>query len=178
MRPQAKLLLISWGYTWDPRCCTLRMSEPAPDHPAEASSFRHTVRRWHPYLCLLLLAVPAAVAEPLKMAGVIALGTGHWIGGLATLAFAYMTSLFIVTRLFRIVQPRLLSLSWFSDGRALILTLWRRLLNARVRLGRAYPFLSRLIPNRSKLARDRSRSLFHERPNRHRSASDTRSQPI
>jgi hypothetical protein len=65
-----------------------------------------------------LLAIPVAIAEPLKMAGLIVAGTGHWIDGVGILAFAYVLSFFVVKRLFRIVQPRLLALPWFRGCRA------------------------------------------------------------
>ena len=44
--------------------------------------------------CSLLLAIPVAIVEPLKMAGFVVVGTGHWIDGAAILAlFAYILSL-------------------------------------------------------------------------------------
>jgi hypothetical protein len=85
--------------------------------PAKLPSFRQSIRQLHPYYCLLLLAIPVAIVEPLKVAGLVVVGSGHWIDGIAMLASAYVLSFFIVTRLFRIVQPRLLALPWFREGR-------------------------------------------------------------
>jgi hypothetical protein len=82
---------------------------------------RHSIRKLNPYVCLLLLAVPVGLAEPLKIAGLVGLEKGHWLGGAAILTGGYVVSLFLVTRIFRIVQPRLLALPWFTSTRMRIL---------------------------------------------------------
>jgi hypothetical protein len=101
---------------------------PACTDEKKPRSFRHTVRRLHPYYCLALLALPAAIVEPLKMTGLIVTGSGHWLVGLAMLAAAYALSLSLLNRLFRIVQPRLLALPWFRRSRRMVLRLRRRCL--------------------------------------------------
>jgi hypothetical protein len=63
------------------------------------------------------------------MASLVVVGTGHWIDGAAILACAYVLSLSLVTRIFRIVQPRLLALAWFRHGRAWILKLCHSILD-------------------------------------------------
>jgi hypothetical protein len=80
-------------------------------------TIRRSIRKLHPYICLLLLAVPVGLAEPLKIAGLVGLEKGHWLGGAAILVGGYLLSVFLVTRIFRIVQPRLLALPWFSEIR-------------------------------------------------------------
>jgi hypothetical protein len=82
---------------------------------------RHSIRKLNPYICLLLLAVPVGIAEPLKIAGLVGLEKGHWLGGVAILTGGYLLSLLLVTRIFRIVQPRLLALPWFASTRMSIL---------------------------------------------------------
>jgi hypothetical protein len=81
------------------------------------SRLRQSVRHLHPHYCLLLLAIPLALVEPLKVTGFVALGKGHWSGGLAILTTAYILSISLLTGLFNIVQPRLLTLSWFRTAR-------------------------------------------------------------
>ena len=50
------------------------------------------------------LVVPAALIEPLKLAAVAIAGEGHWITGGIVIVCAYAASLFVVERLFRIVN--------------------------------------------------------------------------
>jgi hypothetical protein len=69
------------------------------------------------------LAIPFAVVEPLKMTGFVALGEGHWFVGLAILTTAYILSVSLLTGLFEIIQPRLLTLSWFRNARGRFLRL-------------------------------------------------------
>lgn len=76
------------------------------------------LRRWigslGPYQSLALLAVPACVVEPMKLAALAVAGEGHWYTGIAMVIGAYATSLLLVERLFVIVKPRLLRLRWFA----------------------------------------------------------------
>ena len=104
-------------------------SAGSPDtNESKPRSFRRTVRHLHPYYCLALLAVPAAIVEPLKMTGLIVTGSGHWLAGLAMLAAAYALSFSLLNRLFRIVQPRLLALPWFRHSRRKALRFRRKCL--------------------------------------------------
>ena len=52
--------------------------------------------------------------EPLKFVAVAIAGDGHWITGMAMIIAAYAGSLFVVERLFRVVKPKLMTLSWFA----------------------------------------------------------------
>lgn len=120
---------------------------------------------------MLLLAIPVAIVEPLKMAGFVVVGTGHWIDGAAMLALAYILSFSLVTRLFRIVQPRLLALPWFRDGRAWILKLWHTILDDVVEKYSATPIIGMLISRMPKLVSDHSRSAFPGRSDQRQRAS-------
>lgn len=75
---------------------------------------RRRIERLGPYPSLILLAVPVAVVEPLKLAAVVVAGNGHWITGAVVVACAYALSLLVVERLFKIVKPKLLTLPWFA----------------------------------------------------------------
>lgn len=91
------------------------------------------VRRWirslGPWQSLALLAVPAFVAEPLKLAALAVAGDGHWYTGVAMMITAYVVSLLVVERLFLIVKPRLLQMRWFAR-------LWAFVIVCRYRLKR------------------------------------------
>jgi hypothetical protein len=77
---------------------------------------RRQIERLRPYPALLILAVPLAVVEPLKLATIFIAGEGHWITGGLVLLFAYAISLFVTHRLFQVVKPKLLTLRWFARG--------------------------------------------------------------
>jgi hypothetical protein len=54
------------------------------------------------------------LVEPLKVAALFIAGKGHWITGTGVLIGAYATSLLFIERLFKVVKPKLLTLSWFA----------------------------------------------------------------
>jgi hypothetical protein len=85
---------------------------------------RRNIQKLSPYASLCLLAVPLMLAEPLKMVAVFIFGSGHWLAGLVVMLCAYAVSVFLVERLFKIVKPKLLTLSWF-------VTIWRKVIDAR-----------------------------------------------
>ena len=77
-------------------------------------SLRRWIVRLGPYPSLLLLALPTAIVEPLKLAAVAVGGKGHWITGTAMIVACYAFSLLVIERLFKIVKPKLLTISWFA----------------------------------------------------------------
>jgi hypothetical protein len=79
--------------------------------------FRRFLSTLGPYQSLLVLAVPLAVVEPLKMLAVFIIGEGRFITGVIVMIRAYAGSLLVTERLFAIVKPKLLNLPWFA-------TLW------------------------------------------------------
>ena len=82
-----------------------------------------------------MLAVPLAIAEPLKLATVFIAGAGHWIASLIAMLFAYAVSLFVTHWLFVLVKPQLLTLPWFARAWALFVAqrnkFWRWLAKTR-----------------------------------------------
>ena len=63
---------------------------------------------------MLLLAVPFAIAEPLKLYGVLLLGKGLLMRGVLVLAFAYLASFLIIERIYHAGRDKLLSIGWFG----------------------------------------------------------------
>src|SRR5690348_7504717 len=84
-------------------------------------SVRRYLQSCNPYISLVVLALPVAIVEPLKLVGVWVFGTGHFLTGTIVIASAYTGSLLVVHRLFKIVKANLLRLSWFT-------WLWQRYL--------------------------------------------------
>ena len=82
---------------------------------------RARIERLPPYPSLVVLGIPTVIVEITKLGAVVVAGEGHWLSGLAFLICAYGASAFGAERLFRIVKPKLLELSWFAR-------LWRRAL--------------------------------------------------
>jgi hypothetical protein len=78
------------------------------------SRLRRAIERLGPHTSLCLLAVPLAIVEPLKLLALVIVGSGHWITGTAAIVSAYALSLLVIERLFLIVKPKLLTLSWFA----------------------------------------------------------------
>jgi hypothetical protein len=90
-------------------------------------SLRRTIEGLGAYPSLLLLGLPTAIVEPLKLAAVALAGEGHWITGTAMIAACYAFSLLVVERLFVIVKPKLLTIPWFA-------TVWEAFVSVRTRL--------------------------------------------
>jgi hypothetical protein len=57
--------------------------------------------------------IPVLLLLPLKFIGVWMLARGHWLGAMATLAVAKLTSVGITAFIFDLTRPKLLQLSWF-----------------------------------------------------------------
>ena len=77
-------------------------------------SLRRSIKGLGPYPSLLLLALPTATVEPLKLVAVAVAGKGHWITGTVMIVVCYAFSLLVVERLFAIVKPKLLTIPWFA----------------------------------------------------------------
>jgi ABC-type transport system involved in cytochrome bd biosynthesis fused ATPase/permease subunit len=75
---------------------------------------RRRIEKLGPYPSLFLLAVPLAVVEPLKLATLFMVGSGHWITGSIAMLCAYAVSLLLTHVLFKIVKAKLLTLPWFA----------------------------------------------------------------
>ena len=77
-------------------------------------SIHRFLDRLGPYQSLLILAIPLAIVEPLKLVALIVIGGGHFIAGVLVMICAYAGSLFITERLFVVLKPKLLTLPWFA----------------------------------------------------------------
>ena len=89
--------------------------------------FRRRIQQLGPYPSLLLLFVPLATVEPLKIVALVVAGKGHWLSGAATIVAAYAMSLLFTERLFRLVKPKLLMLNWFAVIWSKVTSVWSTL---------------------------------------------------
>ena len=90
-------------------------------------SLRRTIEDLRPHPSLLLLGVPTATVEPLKLVAMALAGNGHWITGTVMVAACYAFSLLVIERLFVIVKPKLLTIRWFA-------TVWEAFVSVRTRV--------------------------------------------
>jgi hypothetical protein len=86
----------------------------APPRRRHLQGLRRQIEKLPPYPSLLIVAVPLAVVEPLKLVIVFFAGEGHWIGGAIGMICAYAVSLFLTHWLFGLVKPKLLTIPWFA----------------------------------------------------------------
>ena len=89
-------------------------------------SLRRTIEGFRPYPSLLLLGLPTATVEPLKLAAVALAGKGHWISGTVMIAACYAFSVLVVERLFVLVKPKILTIPWFA-------AVWQAFVSVRTR---------------------------------------------
>ncbi|MFO1151841.1 MAG: hypothetical protein U1E62_25980 [Alsobacter sp.] len=67
-----------------------------------------------PYAVLAVLAVPLVAVEPLKIIGVVWMGTGRFLPGLLMLAFAYGASFLVIERIYEAGREKLFRIRWFA----------------------------------------------------------------
>ncbi len=65
-------------------------------------------------LVLVALAIPFAIAEPLKLFGLLLFARGQFWAGLIVTAFAHLMSFVIVERIYHAGRDKLLSYRWFA----------------------------------------------------------------
>jgi hypothetical protein len=63
---------------------------------------------------LVLLALPLAIAEPLKLVGLVLVGRGQLALGVVVLGLAYLASFLIVERIYHAGRAQLLSYGWLA----------------------------------------------------------------
>ncbi|HEY5797109.1 MAG TPA: hypothetical protein VIU82_19030 [Bosea sp. (in: a-proteobacteria)] len=91
---------------------------------------------------LTLLAIPFAIAEPLKLLGLWMMADGRARTGLAVFAFAHLVSFLLVERIYHAGRDKLLTYGWLAWGMGLLDRLRRRVLDW-VRSSAAYAFALR-----------------------------------
>jgi hypothetical protein len=81
-------------------------------HVVEAAEAQ--VARLPRFVILVLLLVPLAIAEPLKIYGLLQIGEEHVIRGLLILAAAYLASFLLIERIYEAGKPKLMTIGWFA----------------------------------------------------------------
>ncbi|CAM5764571.1 hypothetical protein LMIY3S_01192 [Labrys miyagiensis] len=81
-------------------------------HVVEAAEA--AVARLPRFVILVLLLVPLAIAEPLKIYGLLQIGQGHLVRGVLILALAYLASFLLIERIYDAGKSKLMTISWFA----------------------------------------------------------------
>ncbi len=81
-----------------------------------------------PYVLLVLLVVPFAVAELAKAYAVILMGSGHILTGAVVFVSAYVVSILVCERIFHAGRAQLMTIGWFARGFAWVMGYKERLL--------------------------------------------------
>jgi len=91
---------------------------------------------------LFLLAIPFAIAEPLKLFSLVLMAQDHFRAGLVAFAFAHLVSFLLVERIYHAGRDKLLTYGWLAWGMGLLDGLRRKVLDW-VRSSAAYGFALR-----------------------------------
>lgn len=78
----------------------------------------HRLEAWvaarHRFTILVLLAIPFAIVEPLKVLALLWIGRGAVVPGGILLAFAYLAGFVLVERVYSAGRDKLLTIGWFA----------------------------------------------------------------
>lgn len=74
------------------------------------------VARLPPWGVLCMVAAPLAIAEPLKIWGVVLVAQGHGLSGVLMLAIGYGVSLILAERILHAGRAQLMGYRWFALG--------------------------------------------------------------
>ncbi|MDQ0392218.1 hypothetical protein [Labrys monachus] len=72
------------------------------------------VARLPRFVILALLAVPIAIAEPLKIYSLLLIGEGRPIRGILLLALAHLASFLLIERIYEAGKPKLMTIGWLA----------------------------------------------------------------
>lgn len=101
-----------------------------------------SIARLPRFAILILLAIPFAIAEPLKLLGLLLMAQDHFRTGLVVFAFAHLVSFLLVERIYHAGRDKLLTYGWLAWGMGLLDGLRRKALDW-VRSSAAYAFALR-----------------------------------
>lgn len=73
------------------------------------------IARLPPYGVLAMLAVPFAVAEPMKLVALVLLARGSLAAGIALMVLGHLTSFVLVERIYDAGRGQLLTIGWFAS---------------------------------------------------------------
>lgn len=106
----AALILLLEQWTWD---IGVRIAASIARWPP-LHALERQVRRLPPYPALCVFAVPILLLLPVKLLALLAIAQGFPVSGVAVFILAKIGGAVVVTRLYTLTLPALLSLAWFA----------------------------------------------------------------
>ncbi len=128
----------------------------------------HAIGSLHPYLILVLLAVPFGIAELTKVLGLYLMGTGHMRLGMTLFIGAYIVSIVVCERIFHAGKRQLLTIPWFATGFGWVMMVKDHLVAwfTRTRVWQMVQTMRQAIRLSMQRMQTRLRALFGIRPKR------------
>jgi hypothetical protein len=106
----AALILLVEEWFWDSGLYLGSLVAGWP--PLHALEMR--VRALRPYPALCVFALPALLLFPVKLLALLAIASGHVIGGVCVIVVAKLGGAAVLARLYLLTRPALLTLAWFA----------------------------------------------------------------
>jgi hypothetical protein len=91
------------------------------------ASLEERIRALRPYPALCLFVLPAVLLFPIKILALLAIASGHAVGGVCAIVVAKLGGAAAVARLYVLTRPALLTLAWFArwhDAFIVLKTRW------------------------------------------------------
>ena len=115
----AALLLLIEEWFWDMGTRLFRLIAAWPP----IASLEERIRALRPYPALCLFVLPAILLFPIKILALIAIASGHAVGGVCAIIVAKLGGAAAVARLYVLTRPKLLTLAWFARWHAAFIAL-------------------------------------------------------
>lgn len=106
----AAIFLLFEDWFWD---ATKRVIARLPDLPF-LNAIEQQIQQLPPYAALAAFALPGVLLFPVKLLALYAIARGHAMMGLTVVVLAKVVGTVLVTRLYALTKPTLLSLAWFA----------------------------------------------------------------
>ena len=122
----------------------------------------------HPYVILVLLVVPFAIAELAKVYAVFLMGTGVFKIGMTIFISAYVVSIFVCERILHAGKRKLMTIGWFATVYNWIMAIKDAILDwfRETRVWKAAAEFKRKGAVAVRGIKDRVLALFGRKPNR------------
>ena len=106
----AALILLIEEWFWDMGTALFRLVAAWPP----VATLEQRIRALRPYPALCLFVLPAILLFPIKVLALIAIASGHAVGGVCAIIVAKLGGAGAVARLYVLTRPKLLTLAWFA----------------------------------------------------------------
>lgn len=106
----AALILLIEEWFWDVGTRLFQLIAAWPP----VASLEERIRALRPYPALCLFVLPALLLFPIKILALVAIASGHAVGGVCAIIVAKLGGAAAVARLYVLTRPALLTLAWFA----------------------------------------------------------------